>query len=160
MVEPKKYIKAVCVLSSGKINGVIYLEELPSKMTKIYGKISGLPPGEHAIHIHEAGDLTDGCTSACAHYNPFNKKHGGKNDKERHVGDLGNIIAAKNGVAIINMEDKLIKLSGKYSVIGRSFIIHADRDDLGRGGFPDSLTTGHAGARLVCGVIGYAKNCQ
>ena len=35
--------------------------------------------------------------------------------------------------------------------------VHADPDDLGKGGFPDSLTTGHAGGRLACGVIGFAR---
>jgi len=34
------------------------------------------------------------------------------------------------------------------------FQIHKDEDDLGQGGFPDSQTTGHAGARIACGVIG------
>jgi Cu-Zn family superoxide dismutase len=32
-----------------------------------------------------------------------------------------------------------------------------DEDDCGKGGFPDSLTTGHAGKRIACAVIGYAK---
>lgn len=41
--------------------------------------------------------------------------------------------------------------------MGRSVVVHADPDDLGRGGFNDSKTTGHAGARLSCGVIGFAK---
>ena len=35
--------------------------------------------------------------------------------------------------------------------------VHEDEDDLGRGGFPDSKTTGHAGGRLACGVVGYAQ---
>ena len=55
------------------------------------------------------------------------------------------------------MRDKLIKLRGKYSVIGRSVVIHADEDDLGKGGDKESLITGNAGARIACGVIGYAK---
>lgn len=153
-------IKAVCVLKKDKIDGVIYLDELPNKKTRIYGTINGLKPGQHGIHIHESGDLTDGCKSACAHYNPFHKKHGGPHDKERHVGDLGNVVADKNGKAIFDLEDNLVKLKGKYSVIGRSIIIHEDPDDLGKGGHEDSLTTGHAGARLVCAVIGYSKSCK
>lgn len=43
--------------------------------------------------------------------------------------------------------------SGEHSVIGRSIMIHADVDDLGKGGHDLSLTTGNAGARLACGEI-------
>lgn len=31
--------------------------------------------------------------------------------------------------------------------------VHAGEDDLGRGNYPDSNTTGHAGARMGCCVI-------
>ena len=75
----------------------------------------------------------------------------------RHAGDLGNIDAADEK-AIINKTDKEISLfPGKGCIIGRSVVVHADPDDLGRGGYADSKTTGHAGARLACGVIGFAK---
>lgn len=157
-----KAIRAVCVLKKDKINGIIFLEELSFYKTRIYGKVTGLKPNsKHAIHIHESGNLTDGCKSACAHYNPFNKKHGGPKDKERHVGDLGNLITNNKGESYFELIDDLVKLRDAYSVIGRSIIIHEDPDDLGKGGYPDSHTTGHAGTRLVCGVIGYAngENC-
>ena len=56
------------------------------------------------------------------------------------------------------MKDTYVKLRGtKSNVIGRSLIIHEDPDDLGMGGYNDSLTTGHAGARVTCAVIGYSK---
>jgi len=52
----------------------------------------------------------------------------------------------------------VIKLRGtKSNIIGRGLIIHADEDDLGLGGEKDSQVTGHAGARIACAVIGYAK---
>ena len=49
--------------------------------------------------------------------------------------------------------DTLVKLQGEYSVIGRSMVVHAGEDDLGRGGNAESKKTGNAGARLACGVI-------
>lgn len=73
---------------------------------------------------------------------------------ERHVGDLGNITAEIGKEANFDITDQLIKLNGPTSIIGRSFVVHADPDDLGRGGFEDSKITGHAGARLACGTIG------
>ena len=45
-------------------------------------------------------------------------------------------------------------LCGDRSVIGRSFVVHAGVDDLGKGGHELSPTTGNAGGRLACGVIG------
>jgi Cu/Zn superoxide dismutase len=37
---------------------------------------------------------------------------------------------------------------------GRALIVHADEDDLGRGPFEDSSTTGHSGARIGCAIFG------
>lgn len=79
--------------------------------------------------------------------------HGGPEDGRRHIGDLGNV-ESKDNIAHYMIKDKLIRLSGEYSVIGRSFVVHANEDDLGKTDHPESKTTGNAGARLACGVIG------
>jgi len=56
----------------------------------------------------------------------------------------------------MEIEDSLVSLWGdnKDKVFGRSFVVHAGVDDLGKGGHELSSTTGNAGGRLACGVIG------
>jgi len=85
-------IQAVSVFND-KIKGVVrFTEDFEKNQVRIDLNISGLVPNsKHGFHIHEAGDLTDKCTSMCAHFNPYNKTHGCPGMKNRHVGDLGNI---------------------------------------------------------------------
>jgi Cu-Zn family superoxide dismutase len=138
-----------------KISGTVYFEETDGGVRVDY-LIRGLYDGPHGFHIHEYGDLTDGCTSACAHFNPDNMTHGGLDTKIRHFGDLGNI-ESKDRLAqgSLFLPDGRLD-SSKYGILGRMIIVHADRDDLGKGGDEESLKTGNAGKRLACGVIGLA----
>ncbi len=156
----KKIIANATILNN-PISGTIEFQELEKKNDVLIKlDLKGFPKkSTHAFHIHEAGDLSDNsCASACAHFNPYNKKHGGIKSKERHVGDLGNIKSDANGCIKTEIIDNQIKLRGtKANIIGRSVVIHENQDDNGLGGFPDSLTTGHAGKRLCCAVIGYSK---
>lgn len=69
---------------------------------------------------------------------------------------MGNIVADDNGKVDVTITDSVLALRGPNSIIGRGIIVHQDVDDFGLGGQPDSLQTGHAGARLACGVIGIA----
>jgi len=155
-------LAAIAVLlpdNNSGVSGVIrFSQSSLNNPCLIEGEIRGLSDGLHGFHIHEFGNLTQGCTTAGAHYNPFNKNHGNISDSDRHVGDMGNV-NSKGGVAVVKVVDqqKLIGLSGETSVIGRSVVVHADPDDLGKGGFSDSKTTGHAGGRKACGVIGVDK---
>ena len=66
-----------------------------------------------------------------------------------------------NTNAKINSAYNLLVSNSKFivdEILGRSIIIHEDKDDLGLGTFEDSKTTGHAGNRIVCGIIGLRKN--
>jgi Cu-Zn family superoxide dismutase len=152
-------LTAVCVLKGdGATKGVVHFtqEKVDGPVT-VKGEISGLTAGDHGFHVHEFGDNTNGCTSAGAHFNPSSKTHGGPEDEERHVGDLGNVTAGADGVAHVNITDKLLNLMGPNSIIGRTAVVHEGVDDLGRGGVELSKTTGNAGGRLACGVIGITK---
>ncbi|KAI7826325.1 superoxide dismutase [Kickxella alabastrina] len=63
--------------------------------------------------------------------------------EERHVGDLGNVVASAEGKVDAVIEDSKVTLFGPYSVIGRTIVVHADEDDLGLGGHELSATTGY-----------------
>lgn len=125
---------------------------------KITGEVTGLNPGFHGFHIHQFGDHSDpSCKAMGPHFNPANKNHGAPSDATRHAGDLGNIKANAQGVATIDQVDGHIALNGPNSIIGRGVVVHANRDDLGKGGVAESLKTGNAGGRIACGSIAIAK---
>ncbi|XP_070545468.1 superoxide dismutase [Cu-Zn]-like [Ptychodera flava] len=119
-------------------------------------EMSGFDPSTklHGFHIHQYGDLSNGCQSTGGHYNPFNKNHGAPTDVERHVGDLGNVAVDSAGKVSTVIKDSQITLGGKYSILGRAVVVHEGVDDLGRTGGTGSMTTGNAGPRMACCVIG------
>jgi superoxide dismutase, Cu-Zn family len=90
-------------------------------------------------------------------FNPFGKNHGGPEDEERRVGSLGNVEISEDGTAKVHIEDKLVKLIGPHSIIGRSLVIHEGEDDLGKGGQELSLQNGNAGAITAYGVVGISS---
>lgn len=145
--------------------GYIEFKEDSNGKTSIQGYLKNMPQGYHGIHIHELGEGKEhlGCNAFGEHYNPFNKSHGprtrldafGKEytNIDRHLGDLGNIDVQADGTSKFYFMDDLIKLTGPYSVVGRSIIIHANHDDLGKRGDLESKKSGHSGQRLFYGII-------
>ncbi|TVU08042.1 hypothetical protein EJB05_41426, partial [Eragrostis curvula] len=118
--------------------------------TTVNVRVTGLAPGLHGFHLHEFGDTTNGCISTGfkirlvrPHFNPNNMTHGAPEDEVRHAGDLGNIVANAEGVVEATIVDKQIPLSGPNS-FAWSYLC----------GHKLSLSTGNAGGRLACGVVG------
>ncbi len=149
---------AVAVIDMNGIAGTVRFESASGHRVRVRYNIRGLPCGLHGFHIHQYGDLTEGCESACSHFNPKRSAHGGPRSRVRHAGDLGNIRSAhgvSRGSIIVNGIS--LNSASEKSVIGRSIVIHKDADDLGRGGNPESLKTGNAGERLACAVIGISN---
>ncbi|XP_050691072.1 superoxide dismutase [Cu-Zn]-like [Eriocheir sinensis] len=113
-------------------------------------------PRQYITHWGRYGSLsnTDGHRS----WQGQNERdHGSPQHLERHVGDLGNILADEIGTAHVDILDPLITLEGPTSVIGLAIVVDEREDDLGTGGHPSSLTTGNAGDRVACGVIGKGR---
>lgn len=145
---------AIAHLRDGNVTGSILFEETDAGL-HVTGSITGLAAGEYGFHVHELGDI-DTCTSAGAHFNPDENNHAGREDPVRHVGDLGNVVfvGSDTAVAALDYVDTVIALRGRNNILGRTLVLHEERDDLGLGGLDVSLTTGNAGGRVACGVIG------
>jgi Cu-Zn family superoxide dismutase len=146
--------RAVCVLyptAGHNISGTVSFTASDTGVV-IVANLSGLSERKHGFHIHEYGDCSrpDG-TSAGGHFNPGEEKHGGPDDRHRHVGDPGNITAESTGMVRERWVDHVIQLNGPHSIIGRAIVVHEGVDDL------KSQPTGAAGARVACGIIGIAE---
>jgi len=151
---PAPLTKAVALvhpLASSGVSGTVTFTRVDGGV-KIAAQLSGLTPGAHGFHVHEFGDCSvpDG-SSAGGHFNPVGEPHAGPPDAHRHAGDMGNVIAGKDGTATIEYVDAHVSLDGPTSVLGRGVIVHANPDDL------KTQPTGNAGGRVACGVVGAAK---
>lgn len=154
--------RAVCILNSEAgqtAKGVVqFVQSSYLSKTHVEGKFEGLTPNhKHGFHIHQYGNLTQGCVTAGPHYNPFKTSHGSLTSAVRHVGDMGNLESDAEGKATIEFADTQMTLSGVNSIIGRACVLHRDEDDLGLGSNEASKENGNSGPRIACGIIGLSK---
>jgi Cu-Zn family superoxide dismutase len=119
-------------------------------MVTAFVEVTGAPPGEHAVHIHEHPDCTaHDAESAGGHWNPTMQEHGKWGSPPFHLGDIGNMTVDPEGKGRIQLPTDLWTVgTGKENdIVGHSMMVHADPDDF------VSQPSGNAGARIACGVI-------
>jgi superoxide dismutase, Cu-Zn family len=112
--------------------------------------ISGLPAGEHALHIHETGECEPPFESAGDHFNPTDAEHGWDSAGGPHAGDLPNIYLGEGELEVAFLTDQVTLEDGETSVFdddGSAIVIHQGLDDY------HSQPSGDAGDRVACGVI-------
>lgn len=144
--------EATLINSDGEEVGMIDLEETRDGL-KIMVNITDLPPGEHALHIHEYAECDPpDFKSAGGHFNPFKTQHGFLNPAGPHSGDLPNFMVEEDGTANLTLITKRVTLrhGPKNSLFrhgGTSFVIHKNPDDY------ITDPAGMGGARIACGII-------
>ena len=116
-------------------------------------KVTNLPEGPHAFHIHEKGACeAPDFESAGGHYNPEDKDHGKNSENGPHAGDFDNIEVGEDGTAHVEFDTDQVTLDENadntlFTAEGTSLVIHGGEDDY------ESQPAGDAGPRIACGVI-------
>lgn len=136
--------------SSGKAVADADLVQTPAGVL-VKLQIKGLPPGEHAFHIHAVAKCEPPFDSAGPHFNPGSHKHG-MLAGEGHAGDMPNLHVPQDGNLSIEILNRAVTLEpGKpnslFDADGSSLVIHAKADDY------KTDPAGNSGDRIACGVI-------
>jgi Cu-Zn family superoxide dismutase len=137
--------------AEGKDVGIATLTQTPSGVL-IALAVRGLPPGEHAFHVHAAGKCEPPFTSAGGHFNPGARKHGLMAMDGHHAGDMPNLHIPASGelnVEAVNVSITLEKdkPNSAFGPNGTALVVHAGKDDY------KTDPTGEAGGRIACGVV-------
>lgn len=149
-------LHAAVIDTAGKEIGNVELEATPHGVL-ISVAASGLPEGEHAIHIHAKGvcDPASGFGTAGGHFEPGTNAHGFKDAAGPHAGDMPNQFVDGDGKLRAEVLNSAVTLGeGANSLLdedGSALVIHEGADDYA------SQPTGNAGGRLACAVISSPK---
>ena len=115
--------------------------------------VTGLVPGDKAVHIHEVGRCDPPAfESAGAHFNPTKAEHGTSNPRGPHAGDLPDVAVDAEGKGHLEVTAKRVTLDKKVTASlldadGSAIVIHERADD------KRTDPAGDSGPRIACGVI-------
>ncbi|GAA34047.2 extracellular superoxide dismutase [Cu-Zn] [Clonorchis sinensis] len=138
--------------------GQVRFKPLATGSIQINGSVTGLPPNKTlGVHVHENGDLNNGCQNVGSHWSLSEQTHGDMKAKYRHAGDLGNLKTDNEGVMQFDLVYWPFEDDPSRGFIGLALVIKNGEDDLGLGHNERSSTTGNSGEPLTCAVIGRAR---
>lgn len=55
---------------TGVKGNITFTQARNTDLVTVLGTVTGLTKGTHGMHVHEKGDLRDGCMSTGSHFNP------------------------------------------------------------------------------------------
>ena len=142
--------KATLKNADGKEVGSAALTPTPAGVL-IKLSVKGLPPGEHAFHVHETGKCdAPSFESAGAHYAPMKRQHGFLANGGPHAGDMTNVQIVGSTVSVQEFNPFVSLTGGEAPLLdqdGSALILHAKADDY------STQPSGDAGDRIACAIV-------
>ncbi len=127
-----------------QLSGLVKFYQTPYGGVLVEAEVFGLPnitdensSDFYAMHIHEFGNCSNNFSQTGNHYNPSMQLH------PSHAGDLPPILG-NQGYGWISFYDKRFTVN---DIIGKSVVIHSNRDDF------TSQPAGDSGTKIGCGEI-------
>ncbi|MCW1383223.1 superoxide dismutase family protein [Novosphingobium sp. KCTC 2891] len=146
----KELARADIANPTGKRIGTATISERDGTVTLTI-QAKGLTPGAHGAHLHMTGKCEGPAfASAGGHLNPAMHQHGVQNPAGSHLGDLPNLVAARDGAGVAT-----IMFPGAWSALesqifdadGTAIVLHAGADDY------KTDPSGNSGGRVACGTF-------
>ncbi|RWS31376.1 copper/zinc superoxide dismutase-like protein [Leptotrombidium deliense] len=105
-----------------EVTGRLYMQDSREGL-RIYGKLLSAKnlSSTHSLRVHEFGDLGDQCSKAGLEFNPVKERP--SLEDEKHASHLSHIQFV-DSVANVNFNAHKLKLTGVFSIVGRSLVIH------------------------------------
>jgi Cu-Zn family superoxide dismutase len=104
---------------------------------RVVANLEGLPPGRHAVRVHEGAD----CNEPGEHF-PFGQQAA----DDKVAGSLGELSADSTGRASFEGVVRTAAVDGDRSIVGHTVVVHSEANAATQG-------DGDAGAAIACGVI-------
>ncbi|ARJ70251.1 hypothetical protein B0A89_12075 [Paracoccus contaminans] len=133
--------------AAGKDAGTATVAATPSGALHVMVDLAGLPPGPHAVHIHETGQCDAPDFKTAGGHLAGGKQHGALSAEGMHTGDLPNIEIDADGKAKAEFFIPATQLAAVTDADGAAFVVHGGADDY------VSQPAGKAGDRIACGVF-------
>lgn len=135
--------------AAGRDLGTLTLTDSPQGIV-VTGRLTGLTPGEHGVHIHMVGQCQAPFESAGGHWNPTTRQHGSQNPQGPHLGDMPNVTVGADSSVSVQVTTAGGSLRGANALLdsdGAAVVVHAKADDL------RTDPSGNSGDRVSCGVV-------